>query len=177
MSIKFCRCVVPFLLDCRRLTYISLQGIEFMHLNGVAHRDITCTNIMMDGSGMYPDGFHPVRQHLDLSAKIEVVPMTRTMAKPKYYIIDFDGSVWFPADMPAKFRTATGKHGADDEVPEMSQSGPYDPFKVDIFQFGNVLKKEFLEARLPSLPLLTSTLIESLRNMSGLSSWSLWSAT
>ena len=122
-----------------------------MHLNGVAHRDITCSNLMMDGSGMYPDGFHPVRQHLDLSAKTEVVPMTRTMAKPKYYIIDFDGSVWFPADMPAKFRTATGKYGADDEVPEMSQSGPYDPFKVDIFQFGNVLKKEFLEVRLPFL--------------------------
>jgi serine/threonine protein kinase len=81
------------------------QGIEFMHLNGVAHRDITCSNLMMDGSGMYPDGFHPVRQHLDPSAKIEVVPMTRTMAKPKYYIVDFDGSVWFPADMPAKFRT------------------------------------------------------------------------
>ena len=121
------------------------QGIEFMHLNGVAHRDITCNNIMMDGSGMYPEGFHPVRQHLDPSAKVELVPMTRTMAKPKYYLVDFDGSVWFPADMPARFRTATGKHGADDEVPEMSQGGPYDPFKVDIFQFGNVLKREFLE--------------------------------
>ena len=153
------------------------QGIEFMHLNGVAHRDITCSNIMMDGSAMYPDGFHPVRQHLDLSAKIEVVPMSRTMSKPKYYIIDFDGSVWFPADMPAELRTATGKHGADDEVPEMSQSVPYDPFKVDIFQFGNVIKKEFLEARLPSLQPLTSMLTESLRNMSGLSSWSLSSAT
>jgi hypothetical protein len=134
---------------------------------------------MMDGSGMYPEGFHPVRQHLDPSAKIEVVPMTRTMAKPKYYLIDFDGSVWFPADMPGKFRTATGKHGADDEVPEMSQNGPYDPFKVDIFQFGNVLKKEFLDVRLPPLLhlLLQLELIHSLRNMSGSSSWSLWSAT
>lgn len=108
----------------------------------------------MDGSEMYPEGFHPIRQHLDPSAKIEVVPMTRTMAKPKYYIIDFDGAVSFPADMPARFRTSTGKHGADDEVPEMSQNGPYDPFKVDIFQFGNVLKREFLEVCLPSLHLL-----------------------
>ena len=148
-----------------------------MHLNGVAHRDITRGNIMMDGSGMYPEGFHPVRQHLDPSAKIEVVPMMRTMTKPKYYIIDFDGSLWFPPVMPAKFRTATGKHGADDEVPEMSEIGPYDPFKVDIFQFGNVLKREFLDVRLRSFQLLRLGLIHSLRNMSGLSSSSLWSAT
>ena len=59
----------------------------------------------MDGSGMYPEGFHPVRRHLDPSAKIEVVGMTRVMAKPKYYIVDFRGPVWFPADMPVALRT------------------------------------------------------------------------
>jgi len=37
-----------------------------------------------------------------------------------------------------------GLAGRDREVPELSDEVPYDPFKVDIFTIGNVLRREFV---------------------------------
>lgn len=105
--------------------------------------------------------------------------MTWATAVPNYYMVDFGGAVWLPADMPVTLRTATSKHWADDDMPEMSQGGTYDPFKVDIFQFGDVLIWKFVEVCFLSLLLqvLRSVPIDSLRNISGWSSWDPWSAT
>lgn len=116
-----------------------------MHEQGVAHRDITAGNIMMDASDLFPEGFHPVRQNLSKNGLTDVVGLMRTIAPVRYYLIDFDSAVAFEKGTPAKLRYVGEKAGRDDEVPEFISNNPYDPFKVDIFQFGNLLRKEFLE--------------------------------
>lgn len=74
----------------------------------------------------------------------EVVGVMRTHAPVRYYLIDFDSAIAFEKGTPTKYKYAEGKAGRDDEVPEFKFDEPYDPFKVDIFQFGNLLRKEFL---------------------------------
>jgi len=46
-----------------------LDGLVFLHEHGVAHRDCTRTNLMMDAFAMYPQGFHPVNDDLTLDNK------------------------------------------------------------------------------------------------------------
>lgn len=96
---------------------------------------------MMDASGMYPRGHHPHLTRLlpDISAKAPFV--SRVMARPpvKYYYIDFGISSKFSPD--EKSRLVYGSLGRDQEVPELSTSIPYDPFKVDIFLIGNALRQ------------------------------------
>ena len=124
------------------------QGLEYMHGKNVAHRNVTSTNIMMDASGLYPNGFHPVRQSLSLDGRSEVVPCPRSHAPVRYYLINFNSAVAFERNTPSELKYANGKVGRDEDVPEfetLSPSAPYDPFKLDIFQFGNLLRKEFLD--------------------------------
>jgi serine/threonine protein kinase len=116
-----------------------------MHEQNVAHRDITIGNIMMDASELFPEGFHPVRQNLSRNGLTEVVGIMRTHAPVRYYLIDFDAAIAFEKGTPVHHKFAEGKAGRDDEVPEFKSAMPYDPFKVDIFQFGNLLRKEILQ--------------------------------
>jgi serine/threonine protein kinase len=123
-----------------------------MHEQNVAHRDITIGNIMMDASELFPEGFHPVRQNLSRDGLTEVVGIMRTHAPVRYYLIDFDAAIAFEKGTAVHLKFAEGKAGRDDEVPEFNSGKPYDPFKVDIFQFGNLLKKEILQVcSFPSL--------------------------
>jgi serine/threonine protein kinase len=119
-----------------------------MHEQGVAHRDITAANIMMDASDLFPEGFHPVRQNLSKNGLTDVVGLMRTIAPVRYYLIDFDSAIVFEKGTPARLRYVQGRTGGDEEVPEFKSNNPYDPFKVDIFQLGNLLKKEFLQVSL-----------------------------
>ncbi|CAG8603300.1 16589_t:CDS:2, partial [Acaulospora colombiana] len=137
----------PFVTVAEVIDFVDqmVQGIEYMHEQNVAHRDITIGNIMMDASELYPDGFHPVRQNLARDGLAEVVGVMRTHAPVRYYLIDFDAAIAFEKGTPTKLKYAEGKAGRDDEVPEFRIKAPYDPFKVDIFQFGNLLRKEFLQ--------------------------------
>ncbi|KAG8833941.1 hypothetical protein FRC17_009812 [Serendipita sp. 399] len=121
------------------------QGIEYMHEQNVAHRDITVGNIMMDASELYPDGFHPVRQNLSRNGLAEVVGLMRMHAPVRYYLIDFGSAIAFEKGTPSRDKYAEGRTGRDEDVPEFRFNAPYDPFKVDIFQFGNLLSKEFLQ--------------------------------
>lgn len=100
---------------------------------------------MMDASELYPEGFHPVRQNLSKNGMAEVVGVMRTHAPVRYYLIDFDSAIAFEKGTPIRYKYAEGKAGRDEEVPEFKLGEPYDPFKVDIFQFGNLLRKEFLQ--------------------------------
>lgn len=121
----------------------TLKGLAFMHSQGVAHRDCAAPNIMMDGDALFPEGFSPV---LPLR-----VPDCSRFAKQKsragtpvtYYFIDYDLSVYIPLDVRPKL--AVGRWGRDRDVPELSPDIPYDPFKVDIFIIGNLLRKEFYD--------------------------------
>ncbi|EED84414.1 predicted protein [Postia placenta Mad-698-R] len=107
-----------------------LEGLVFLHEQGVAHRDCAYKNIMMDASAMYPRGFHPIREDL--------LPNDRTIA-PYYSRID--------VPRPRVPELSLRKR-------------PYDPFKVDIFIIGNLFRRhfhdvfsnvEFLEALIVSM--------------------------
>jgi hypothetical protein len=89
---------------------------------------------------MYPLGFHPVHT-TSLADATSFAPMiSRIEAGVKYYFVDYGISSYFPAG--SKRELVLGIAGRDQDVPELSNSVPYDPFKVDIFSIGNVLRGE-----------------------------------
>ncbi|OCB88212.1 hypothetical protein A7U60_g4617 [Sanghuangporus baumii] len=120
-----------------------LEGVQYMHEVGVAHRDCSILNIMMDAGPLYPKGFHPVASILDASGtKRAHRKRRRDVGGVRYYFIDFGISSKFE---PGEERKVIGIYGQDDEVPELSISVPYDPFLTDVFIIGNLIRKEFLE--------------------------------
>ena len=98
-------------------------------------------NILMNADAMYPRGFHPVVQRMTRDFKHFAQPYSRATAPEPvdYWIADFGLSVHIP---PGEPRLVLGDIGADREVPELSDTKPYDPFKVDIFVLGNVIRGE-----------------------------------
>src|SRR6267154_3115718 len=107
----------------------------------LSRRDCSLKNILMDATHMYPLGFHPVEE-LFLDDRKTLAPrISRIEAGVKYYFVDYGISSYFP---PRSRRVlVVGIAGRDQDVPELSNNVPYDPFKVDIFTIGNVLRGEF----------------------------------
>ena len=99
----------------------------------------------MDSRPLYPQGFHPVfpRKLPDASGTAPVLP--RSAAEVKYYYADFGISSYIPPD--SSERLVLGDFGRDRDVPELSTTVPYDPFKVDVFIIGNLFEKVFLKVR------------------------------
>ncbi len=89
-------------------------------------------NIMMGADALYPRGFHPV--HLgSLPDGFTPAPcLPRSAAPVRYYFVDYGISSYFDPN-GQEDRKVVGVHGVDQEVPELSLTVPYDPFKVDIF--------------------------------------------
>ena len=90
---------------------------------------------------MYPLGFHPVHDTLLKDAKTFAPMIPRLEVGVKYYFVDYGISSYFPPGSQREL--VLGIAGRDRDVPELSNSVPYDPFKVDIFTVGNVLRGEF----------------------------------
>ncbi|KAJ7488914.1 kinase-like domain-containing protein [Mycena latifolia] len=131
-----------------------LEGLVFLHSRNIAHRDICLRNMVMDSSRMIPGGFHFIYyqtsdgQHLlrpytgdDSDPRLI---KSRAQAGPvKYYYIDFGLSVRFPCYEARKL--VVGECGRlRKRIPEISETVPYDPFKVDIRLVGEMLRCEFL---------------------------------
>ena len=94
----------------------------------------------MDATRMYPLGFHPV-ENIFLEDKKTLAPrISRFEAGAKYYYIDYGISSYFPPGSQREL--VLGIAGRDQDVPELFNSVPYDPFKVDIFTIGNVIRGE-----------------------------------
>ncbi|KAH9858389.1 hypothetical protein C2E23DRAFT_798334 [Lenzites betulinus] len=66
------------------------------------------------------------------------------MVPVNYYFIDFGMSTRFTSESP---RLVTGTLGLDREPPELSDDVPYDPFKLDIFLIGNLIRGVFHNVR------------------------------
>ncbi|KAL6303405.1 hypothetical protein BKA93DRAFT_341682 [Sparassis latifolia] len=123
----------------------TLEGLCFLHGQGVAHRDCAAANIMMDGRSLYPRGHHPVRMEASPDGIFMLSPLSRSDHSVRYYFIDFGiSSLIGKGESPY----VLGREGRDKELPEMSSEVPYDAFKVDIFILGNLYKKEFLQTYL-----------------------------
>ncbi|OBZ71767.1 hypothetical protein A0H81_08231 [Grifola frondosa] len=132
--------IVENILDCGEQI---LEGLVFLHEQGVAHRDCSYKNIMMDATALYPRGHHPVDDMRlpDISDWAPV--LSRANTPVRYYFTDFGISTLFSPEASPKL--VLGEDGLDDEVPELSDTVPYDPFKVDIFIVGNMFKKQFVD--------------------------------
>lgn len=97
----------------------------------------------MDATPLFPAGFHPVSQDLlpDLTGEAPV--KSRLEAEPiQYFFIDFGIAIRVPPGVNPK--QTVGVIGLDRDVPELSATVPYDPFKVDIFIIGNLFQKQIL---------------------------------
>lgn len=102
----------------------------------------------MDGSSLYPLGFHPVMQESlphNLLKRAKCYPRYIVPRPVKYYFADFGISVHIPPEKRAML--VTGIHGLDRDPPELSATVPYNPFKLDVFILGNSFKKKLLEVR------------------------------
>lgn len=100
---------------------------------------------MMDGSDMYPDGFHPVSQERTFDRKSLAKYYTRTQRPPKYYFIDFGISRRYD---PANGPPLEGPiQGGDRTVPEFQGDKIFeecDPFPTDVYYMGNMVRRDFL---------------------------------
>ncbi|PSR73553.1 hypothetical protein PHLCEN_2v10472 [Hermanssonia centrifuga] len=120
-----------------------MEGLIFMHEQGVAHRDCSEKNLLMDADSLFPKGFHPVRMDNLPDGRRSATQLSRRAARVTYYYVDFGISVFIPPDKQPKL--ALGGYGRDQDVPELSFEVPYDPFKVDIFILGNTFRREIYE--------------------------------
>ena len=95
----------------------------------------------MDAANMYPLGFHPVRDIFlhDVSTLAPIIP--RSEVGVRYYFVDYGISSYFPPG--SQTRLVLGSAGRDQDVPELSDETPYNPFKVDIFSVGNMFRQLF----------------------------------
>ena len=90
---------------------------------------------------MYPLGFHPLDDFF-LDDMMTFPPkICRLEAGVKYYFVNYGISSYFPPGSQREL--VLGIAGRDKGVPELSEKVPYDPFKVDIFTIGNVLRGGF----------------------------------
>ncbi|KAJ7166496.1 hypothetical protein C8R43DRAFT_196604 [Mycena crocata] len=121
-----------------------MEGLRFMHEHKVAHLDACYFNLMMDPTKVVPDGinFCGTYLHPDDSGRRDFRCKSRAAVTPvNYYLIDFSHSLYCPEGNDV-FR---GVHGQDKTVPELRKGERYDPFKVDIYLPGNMLKMLIVE--------------------------------
>ena len=106
----------------------------------LSFRDCSLKNVMFDATRMYPLGFHPMDDIFldDIMTFAPVIP--RLEVGVKYYFVDYGISSYFPPG--SQHELVLGIAGHDRDVPELSNSVLYDPFKVNIFTIGNVLHGE-----------------------------------
>jgi hypothetical protein len=65
---------------------------------------------------------------------------------PRYYFIDFGLSEYH--DQTAGACVTDFRFGGDHSCPEEAGTGLFDPFPVDVYYLGNVLREHFVEVRL-----------------------------
>lgn len=103
----------------------------------------------MDGTQLYPDGFHPRVMNWKPDFSGNAKHLTRTQCPPKYYLIDFGISRKYDAaDKPP---LESPIRGGDKTVPEFQGSAePCNPFPTDVYYLGNMIREQFQEVSLLS---------------------------
>jgi hypothetical protein len=101
---------------------------------------------MMDADVLFPKGCHPVHSWLLPDASDFAPVRSRSSVPLRYYFVDYGISSYFDPAIEQE-RKVLGLDGIDREVPELSNDVSYDPFKVDIFIIGNMIKQEVYQVR------------------------------
>jgi hypothetical protein len=93
---------------------------------------------MMDESRVIPKGSHFGRPDGHDGGFVNLTWRHRCSVAPvDYYYIDFGLSGWYP--MGKKTAARRGVVGQVKTVPELSDTVPYNPFEVDIYQLGHTI--------------------------------------
>ncbi|KAH8103562.1 kinase-like domain-containing protein [Cristinia sonorae] len=120
----------------------TIEGLSFLHSNGVAHRDCWTTNIMMDGQVLFPGGYHPILIDYTPDLSRDARALKRSGHPIKYYFIDFGlASSFSVGESPY----VLGTKGANRDAPELSNSIPYNAFMLDVYTLGRVYQVEVLQ--------------------------------
>ncbi|KIK55650.1 hypothetical protein GYMLUDRAFT_47614 [Collybiopsis luxurians FD-317 M1] len=119
------------------------EGLQYIHSLNVAHNDAKTTNIMMDWSPLYPDPPHSLRSSRRMDWSGPSKPSSRTLRPVKYYFIDWNLSRYFDPTSGTPPRLPPG-YGGDPSVPEFKRKEPCDPFAVDVYCLGNVIREKFI---------------------------------
>ncbi|KAL1726405.1 kinase-like domain-containing protein [Schizophyllum commune] len=120
-----------------------LEMMQFLHDHNIAHRDFCTFNIMLDPTDLFPEGFHFVMPRSTADGQAVGLNYRDRAAVPsiRYFLIDFGLST----QLTHEHALVTGVYGADKSVPELSWDKPYNPFKVDVYQFGHVIMHDMVE--------------------------------
>jgi hypothetical protein len=98
---------------------------------------------MLDPSGMYPDGFHPIQVNRRRDFRGRAKRFTRTLRPTRYYLIDFGLSRRYSSrnalDQPIR--------GGDKSAPEHRVRNLCNPFHTDIYYLGNLVRERFFKVR------------------------------
>jgi serine/threonine protein kinase len=111
------------------------------HYRGSLLRDCTENNIMLDPSGMYPKGFHPIQINRSKNFQGKLQRYDRTQRPPCYYLIDFGLSRQYSSrnalDDPLR--------GGDKSAPEHQHNRRCNPFHTDIYHLGNLVRERLMK--------------------------------
>ncbi|KAF7323799.1 Protein kinase domain-containing protein [Mycena kentingensis (nom. inval.)] len=118
-----------------------LEGLEFLHENGICHGDIAPKNMLVDQSKFVPRGSHFAAQLTHAGVKGFFRWKRRCGQSPnEYYFIDFDQStIHYTENAREIVRCAVIYPRYP--IPEASMTVPFNPFLVDVFQLGLVMQK------------------------------------
>ncbi|KAI4519296.1 hypothetical protein K525DRAFT_206419 [Schizophyllum commune Loenen D] len=114
-----------------------IEGLAFMHSNGIAHGDICHQNIYFMSGIEFRDGVpaHPAPPHL----------VSRAWRPPRFFFLDFGLAI---AVSSSNGRLCTASDGGAIMPPELEQLDAaleshttYDPFAADVYCLGRVINK------------------------------------
>ncbi|KAI0812258.1 hypothetical protein BC629DRAFT_1471595 [Irpex lacteus] len=124
--------------DAMDFTTQLLEGLAFMHANQTVTLGGGFRHIMMDASALFPQGFHPVRIHLDPTARSTARQISRRDCPVQYYYTKFEFEVLQYRQLPTNWEAEMGD--GREFAPEMFGSSRPDSYDMDVWDIGQILK-------------------------------------
>lgn len=109
----------------------------------IKYSDVKWDNIMMDSLHLYDEPIHVMDRDMkrDFSGEAKS-PRSRTVRPVRYYHIDFGNArIYSPEQGAAREYTGPEGYGGDKTVPEFKTPGYYDPFPIDVYRAGNLVRE------------------------------------
>lgn len=102
----------------------------------------------MEGSALYPGGFHPSWQNMSPDCKSDAVAIRRIDAPPvRYYFIDFSQATQLQSTDVRSMSGGSGHQAGRDGTPEHNTGELYQvPFQLDIYSLGQIYRSSFIDA-------------------------------
>lgn len=108
-----------------------------------SYSDVKWDNVMMDSLHLYDEPVHPTRKDMKRNFRGPAKkPRTRTERPVNYYLVDFGRSRLYDrkSGPPRQYSGQEG-YGGDKSVPEFRIPGYYDPFLIDVYRAGNLIRE------------------------------------